>query len=88
MIEHDIEAMKIVAKLIFNGMYSFLFYGIFLYCQSVFMIILTGRWVYKIINQLKQFNKFIGEVTFYGASMIKEKMEIVNELGKNIVLCM
>ena len=52
------------------------------------MIILTGRWVYKIINQLKQFNEFIGEVTFYGASMIKEKMEIVNELGKNIVLCM
>ena len=52
------------------------------------MIILTGRWVYKIINQLKQFNKFIGEVTFYGACMIKEAMEIVNELAKNIVLCM
>ena len=49
------------------------------------MIILTGRWVYKIINQLKQFNEFIGEVTFYGAFMIKETMEIVNELGKNIV---
>ena len=48
------------------------------------MIILTGRWVYKIINQLKQFNEFIGEVTFYGASMIKETME----LGMNIVLCM
>ena len=52
-IDHDIEAMKIVAKLIFNGMYSFLFYGIFLYWQSVFMIILTGWWVYQIINQLK-----------------------------------
>ena len=51
------------------------------------MIKLKGRWVFKIINQLKQFNKFIGGVTFYGAFMIKVTMEIVNKLGKNIVFC-